>query len=99
MRFPGLPVHIYLLAQERGRTQAHEMVAIAGRIPDALWIVCGVPKRRVGLLQGMELHGDIVVAVVLALERQPLMRHPGNENRQRLVENRARASSIDTETA
>gem|GEM_PF-6789272 len=99
MRLPGLPVRIHKLAHTRSRAEADEMVAVPGRIHDALRVIRGIPQRRVWLLQGMQLHGDVVILVVLALEGQPRLRQPGHEDGQGLVEDGARLSGIDPEVA
>ena len=99
MRLPGLPVDIHQLAHARSRAEADEMIAVPGRIHDALRVIRRIPQRRVRLLQGLQLHRDVVILVVLALESQPCVRQPGHEDGQRLVEDGARLSSIDPEVA
>ena len=59
----------------------------------------GVPQWWIRLLHWTQFHWDIVVLVVDALERQPFLRHPSDENRQRLVKHLARTRRIYAEVA
>jgi hypothetical protein len=83
----------------RGRADACEVIAVLGRILDALRVMRRVPQRRIWLLQGVQLHRDVVVPVALALERQPLVGQAGDEDRQRLVEDRTRIGGVDSKVA
>ena len=58
-----------------------------------------IPERRVRLLERTQLHRDVVVPVVPALEGQPLLGQPCQDDRQRLVEDRARLAIVDPEVA
>jgi hypothetical protein len=52
VRRPGLPVGLDELPHVRGWTEPDEMVAVPGRIYDALRVMRGVPQWRVGCCMG-----------------------------------------------
>ena len=70
-------------------------------IPLGLGVVVGivgrVPQRRVGLLQGPQLHRDVVVPIVIAFEREPFIRHPGDQDSQSFIEDRACGAGVNPE--
>lgn len=72
----SLPIHVHQLTDACGWAETDEMVAMPGGIDDALRLARSVPQRRIRLLQGMEFHRYIMVLVVLACERQSLVRQP-----------------------
>ena len=81
VRLPGLPVIVYILAKLRGWAAANKIVAVLGNIRDALWVVCGIPQRRIRLLQGAQLHRNVLVPVVIAFEVEPFVGHSGDKHR------------------
>jgi hypothetical protein len=96
---PGVPVRIGVLAHHRSGAEADEIEAVPPGKFDTGRGVRRVPQRRIRLLQRMQFDRDVLVTVVRSLEVQPRLRQPRKQDRERLIEDRARIRRIDPEIA
>src|SRR6516162_980039 len=99
MGAPYPSVRVGVLAHRCGGAETNEIEAMPAGVLDAGRRVSRVPQWRIGLLQRMQFDRDVPVLVMRPGEAQSLLGEAGKQDRQCLVEHRARVLRMDSEVA